>query len=159
MELPSKILEQIASKTKPKLDKQILIVMDRSTHEEHLSQPLQTKNKQFKIAVTILTDSNGIFNVTNSNKKIYSTKSISDEDGFIQITITPGADQIESLSEEIKKVIIHEGHFTEASYPFETKPIFSTLGSIIEISPRGLTTSFMFDDSIRDLLKFNARAL
>ena len=159
MELPSKILEQIASKTKPKLDKQILIVMDRSTHEEHLSQPLQTKNKQFKIAVTILTDSNGIFNVTNSNKKIYSTKSISDEDGFIQITITPGADQIESLNEEIKKVIIHEGHFTEASYPFETKPIFSTLGSIIEISPRGLTTSFMFDDSIRDLLKFNARAL
>ena len=42
--------------------------MDKSTHEEHLSQPLQTNNKQFKIAVTFLTGYNGIFNVTNSNK-------------------------------------------------------------------------------------------
>ena len=28
--------------------------MDKSTHEELLSQPLQTNNKQFKIAVTLL---------------------------------------------------------------------------------------------------------
>ena len=26
----------------------MLIVMDKSTNEEHLSQPLQTNNKQFK---------------------------------------------------------------------------------------------------------------
>ena len=37
--------------------------MDKSTHEEHLSQPLQTNNKQFKIAVTFLSGYNGIFNV------------------------------------------------------------------------------------------------
>ena len=41
--------------------------MDRSTHEDHLSQPLQTNNKQSKIAVTFLTGYNGIFSVTNSN--------------------------------------------------------------------------------------------
>ena len=67
MELASKILEQIVHNTRPKMEEHMLIVMDNSTHEEHLSQPLQTKNKQFKIAVTFLTAYNGIFNVTNSN--------------------------------------------------------------------------------------------
>ena len=38
--------------------------MDRSAHEKHLSQPLQTSNMQFKITVTFLTVYNGIFNVT-----------------------------------------------------------------------------------------------
>ena len=48
MELPSKLLEQIAFNTRPKIEEHMLIVMDESTHEEHLSQPLQTHNKQFK---------------------------------------------------------------------------------------------------------------
>ena len=43
----------------------MLIVMDNSNHEEHLSQPIQTNNKQFKIGVTFLTGYNGSFNVTN----------------------------------------------------------------------------------------------
>ena len=51
MELPSKLLEQIVYYTRPKIEEHILIVMIKSTHEEHLSQPLQTNNKQFKIAV------------------------------------------------------------------------------------------------------------
>ena len=45
MELPSKLLEQIAYNTRPKIEEHMLIVMDKSTHEEHLSQPLQTKKK------------------------------------------------------------------------------------------------------------------
>ena len=61
MELPSKILEQIAFNTRSKIEEHILIIMDESTHEEHLSQPLQTNNKQFKIAVTFLSAYNGIF--------------------------------------------------------------------------------------------------
>ena len=82
MELPSKLLEQIAFNTRSKIEEHMLIVMDKSTHEEHLSQPLQTNNKQFKIAVTFLTGYNGIFNVTNSNNMFHSMKSITDEDGF-----------------------------------------------------------------------------
>ena len=31
----------------------MLIVMDKSTHEEHLSQPLPTNNKQFELAVLL----------------------------------------------------------------------------------------------------------
>ena len=54
---------------------------------------------------------------------------------------------------------IDEEHYTEANYPFTIKPNFSTLGSIIEISPQGPKNSFMFDVSIRDLLGFNARTL
>ena len=159
MELPSKILEQIAFNTRPKIEEHMLIVMDKSTHEEHLSQPLQTNNNQFKIAVTFLTGYNGIFNVTNKNKKFYFKKTITDEDGFIQIIIPPGAYEIEALNNGISRIIIDEERYTEATYPFKIKPNFSTLGSSIEISPQGPIISFMFDDSIRDLLGFNARTL
>ena len=159
MELPSKLLEQIAYNTRPKIEKHMLIVMDKSTHEEHLSQSLQINNKQFKIAVTFLSGYNGFFNVTNSNNKLYFKKTITDEDGFIQITIPPGAYETESLNDEIKRIIIDEEHYTEANYPFKIKPNFSTLGPIIEISPKGPTISFMFDESIKDLLGFHAITL
>ena len=159
MELPSKLLEQIAYNTRPKIEEHMLIVMDKSTHEEHLFQPLRTNNKQFKIAITFLTGYNGIFNIRNENNKFYFKKTITNEDGFIKITIPPGAYEIESLNNEIKRIIIDEGHYTESNYPFTIQPNFSTLGSIIEISPQGPIISFMFDDSIRDLLGFNARTL
>ena len=42
MELPSKILQQLAFKTKPKLMENLLIVTDKSAHEENLTQPSQT---------------------------------------------------------------------------------------------------------------------
>ena len=42
MELPIKLLEQIAFTTRPKIGEHMLIVMDKKTHEQHLSQPLQT---------------------------------------------------------------------------------------------------------------------
>ena len=45
MEIPSKNLEQIAFNTIPKSEEHMLIVMDKSTHEEHLAQPLQTNIK------------------------------------------------------------------------------------------------------------------
>ena len=69
----------------------MLIVMDKSSHEEDLYQPLQANNKLLKIAVTFLTGYNGIFNVTNSNNKFYFKKTITNEDGFIKITIPLGA--------------------------------------------------------------------
>ena len=52
MELPSKLSEQIAYNTRSRIEEHILIVMDKSISEERLSQPLQTNNKQYKIAVT-----------------------------------------------------------------------------------------------------------
>ena len=154
MELPSRLLEQIAFNTRPKIEEHMLIVMDKSTHEEHLSQPLQTNIKQFKIAVTFLTAYNGIFNVTNRNNKFYFKKAIKDE-GFIQIRISEGAYEIESLNNEIKRNIIEKGHYTENNYPFRITPNFSTLGSIVEILTPGPQISFVFDDSIGSLLGFN----
>ena len=110
--LPCKLLEQIAFNTRPKIEEHMLVVMNESTHEEHLFQPLQTNNKQFKIAITFLTGYNGIFNVTNSYNNFYFMKSITGEDNFIQITIPPGAYEIESLNNEIKRIIIDEEHYT-----------------------------------------------
>ena len=129
--------------------------MNKSTHEEHLFQRLQTNNKQFKIAVPFLTGYNGIFNMTSTNNKFYFIKSITDKDGYTIRTIPPGAYEIESLNNEIKRIIIDEEHYTETNYPFSIKPNFSTLGSIIEISTQGLVITFLPDNSIRDLLGFN----
>ena len=154
MELPSKLLEQIAFNTRPKIEEHMLIIMDKSIHEEHLFQPLQTNNKQFKLAVTFLTGYNGIFNVTYKNNKFYFKKAIQDED-FIQIRIPEGAYEIESLNNEIKRIIIEKGHYTETNYPLRITPNFSTLGSIVEILTTGPQISFVFDDSIGSLLGFN----
>ena len=70
--ISSKILEQITFNTRPKIQEHMLIVMDKSTHEELLFQTLQTNNKQFKMAVTFLSGYNGIFDVTNSNRSFFS---------------------------------------------------------------------------------------
>ena len=158
MELPSKLLGQIAFNTRPKIEEHMLIVMDKSIHEEHLSQPLQTNNKQFKIAVTFLSAYNGIFNVTNRKNKFYFRKNLIDED-FIQITIPSGAYEIESLNDEIKRIIIDKVYYTETTYPFTIKPNFSTLGSIVEIKSKGPIIGFVFDDSIGSLLGFNETIL
>ena len=159
MELPSKLLEQIAFNTRPKIEEHMLIIMDKSNHEKHLFQPLQTNNKQFKIAVTFLSAYNSIFNVTNSNNKFYFTKSITDDDHYIMITIPQGAYEIESLDNEIKRIIIDDEHFTSENYPFKKRPNFSTLGSIIEISNEESAISFRPDDSIGSLLGFNKRTI
>ena len=45
MELLSKVLEEIAFNTRLKIEEHMLVVMDKSIHEEHLSQPQQTNNK------------------------------------------------------------------------------------------------------------------
>ena len=158
MELPSKLLEQIAFNTRPKIEEHMLIIMDKSTHEEHLFQPLQTNNKQFKIAVTFLSAYNGICSVTNSNNEFYFKKNRIDED-FIQIRIPEGAYEIESSINEIKGNIIDKEHYTEANYPFTIKPNFSTLGSIVEILPQGSIIGFVFEDSIGNLLGFNETIL
>ena len=155
MELASKLLKQLAFNTRSGIEEHLLIVMDKSTHEEHLSQPLQTNNKQFKIAVTFLTGYNGVFNVTNSNKKFYFAEPNSDEDGFIRTTICPVAYETENLNNKIKRIVIDEGDFTEVDYPFRIIPNFSTLGSIIEKSTQGPIIKFVPNDSIRDLLGFN----
>ena len=159
MALPSILFEQKAFNTRPKDLELMLILRDKSTHGEHLSQPLQTINTQFKIAATFLSGYNGIFKVTNTNNKVYFKKTITDEDGFVQNTIPPGVYETESLNDEIKRIIIDEEHCTETNYPFTIKPNFSTLGTITEISPQRPIISFMFDDSVKDLLGFNAGTL
>ena len=159
MELPSKLLEQIAYNTRAKIEEHMLIIMDKSSHEEHLFQPLQTNNKQFKIAITFLSAYNGIFNVTSDNNKFYFTKSITDDDHYIMITIPPGSYEIQSLNDEIKRIIIDDEHFTSENYRFKIKPNFSTLGSFIEISNEESAISFKTSDSIGSLLGFNKRTI
>ena len=66
---------------------------------------------------------------------------------------------MESLNDEIKRIIIDKGHYTEAEYLITLKPIFSRLGSVIEIKPQGAIIGFVFDDSIRNLLGFRETIL
>ena len=128
----------------------MLFGMDESMHEEHLFQPLQMNNKQFKMAVTFLTCYNGSFNVTDKNIKFCFTKLLTED--YIILNIPEGASELESLNDEIKRIIIHENHYTEENYPFRIKPNFSTLGGFIELSTQGSIITFAPDDSISDLL-------
>ena len=111
MGLPRKILEQIAFNTRPEIKEHMLIVRDKSIHEEHISQPLQKTNKQFKVAITLLTGYNGIFDITKSESKCYFAKSITDEDDFIQIVVPQSAFEFQSLNNEIEWMIIRDVHF------------------------------------------------
>ena len=136
MELPSNLLKQTAFNTRPKIEKHMLIIMYKSTHEEHLFQPLQTNNKQFKKAVTFISAYNGIFNVTNLIIKFYFKKALIDED-FVQMRIPEEAYEIEWLDDQIKRTIIVKSHYTSLEYLSKIKPNFSTLVSNITTSPRG----------------------
>ena len=159
MEFPSKLLEQNAFNTRPKIEEHMLVVMDKSTPEEHLNQPLQTNNKQYKIVVILLTGSKGIFNVTNSNTKIDFKKSVTDKDDLKKILIPEGAHYIKNLNIEIKRIIIDKGYYSENEYPHTIKPNFGKLGSVIEISPQGPKIRFVFNDSIRNLVGFHETIL
>ena len=130
----------------------MLLVMDKSTHEEHLCQPLQTNNMQFKITITFLTGYNGFLNFYII--ELYYTTAIVVDDSS-NMSLKSGAYGLESLDKEIKSMIIEEGSFTEVNYPFVIKPNPSTLGSIIEISPaRRIQISSFHDDGISNLLGF-----
>ena len=108
--------------------------------------------------MTFLVGYKGIFNVTILNNKFYFKKSLIDED-FIQITLSPGAYEIKSLNNEIKRIIIDEEHFTESNYPFRIKPIFFNAminrGNFI----RRTDNWFVFDDNIGSLLGFHETIL
>ena len=75
------------------------------------------------------------------------------------MTISQVAYEIESLNIKIRRIIVEEGHFTEADYPFTIKPNFSTLGSFIQISRQKSKFTFLPGDSIRDILGFNASTI
>ena len=78
MERPNKVLKQIPCTATLKTEEHKQIFMDKTIHEEILSQLPQTINKQFKIAVNFLCGYNGIFNKRSKNKKIPFTRSITD---------------------------------------------------------------------------------
>ena len=94
MELSNKTLEQIAFNTRAKIEEHMLIVMDKSIHDLFLNEPLQTNNKQFKIAITFLTGYNGIFNITEANNKFYY---ITPEKMIVDIEIPKGAYELEVI--------------------------------------------------------------
>ena len=54
-------IKQIAFKRRPEIEEHMLIVLNKSIHEEYLAQPLKTKNIHGKIAITFLTGYNGFF--------------------------------------------------------------------------------------------------
>ena len=152
MELPNNVSEQIAFNTRYKIEEHMFFVMDKSTHKKHLSQPLRTIIKQFHLAVTLLTDYNGIFKVTDKNIEFCFTTRINDDD-FNVITIPKGAYELESSNDQTKRIIIKEAYFTEENYQFIIKLIFSTLDTIIEIEANFIRSqiNFLPGDSMRTL--------
>ena len=156
MELPSKLLEHNACKTRPKEEEHLLIAMDTLSIEKHKFHTLQPNQKQIKTAVTFWTGFNGIFDLTSTNTKFFCAKSNTDKYGFIWINNPPCADEIESLNREFEKSIIEAGLFTEDKYPITIKPNFSTFGSFKKFFRHEPLISAVPDDSIRDTLGFDS---
>ena len=144
MDLPRKTLKQIVFNTRPKIEKLRLIVLDQPTHEEHLSQALQTNNKNFKTTVTFQSGYTGFFIATNIVINVFD---------FTGIFSPEGALNIESFNNAIKRNIFEERYFTEANCLFTNKPKFSFLGSAIEILSN--ITGSQTEDSVRKLLDSN----
>ena len=67
---------------------------------------------------------------------------------FFKNTVPPGAYEIETVNNELKRLVIDKGFYTEADFPVTIKPNFSTLVSIVEIMPQGAIIGFVIDDSI-----------
>ena len=67
MKFLSELLEQMAFHMRLKIKNYILLLMDKSTQDEHLVQPLQTDIKQYKIAVTFLSDYKRFFHCYKHN--------------------------------------------------------------------------------------------
>ena len=133
----------------------MLAVLDKSTHAENLSQPLQIIKKQFKTAFILLTGFNGIFNATNKKDNIPFTNRLLIKSSFIQIPIPPSAYEFESLRVEFKKKIFEKNQPIEAYNSFTIKPNVSTVGYIIAFSRQKPLFSYFPDDKIRDFLGFN----
>ena len=72
--------------------------------------------------------------MTSKINKLYFKELNTDNDDFVQITISSDAYKIENLIIETYKIVIEEVHSREGDYPFTTKPNFPTLGSIIKPS-------------------------
>ena len=98
----------------------MIIVTDNATHEETLSQLLQTNILQFEIGVTILTGYNDIFIVTNKTKK-YIFISVFEAFDYTVIRIPPRAYKIASLNDEFKRTFKEEEYVTEEDYPLKIK--------------------------------------
>ena len=83
----------------------MFFVMDKSAHEESLSQTISTNIKQFQTAVTFLSGYNGIFNITTKTSEFYYTKTI-DNDDYSEGIIRPGAYELENLEEKFKRILL-----------------------------------------------------
>ena len=121
MELPSKVLEQIAFNTRAKIEEHMLVVMDKSIHEEHLSQTLQTHNILKSLSPLQLVIM--VFLTSQTKIKNCFTVSINNDD-INRISIPLGAYEMESLNKEIKRIFIEEGFFNEIIICFQSNPIF-----------------------------------
>ena len=78
-------------------------LLKKNTYRNHY-KPIKNNSKKllpFELAKTVF--------LLHTKKKFSFAKSITDKDGSIQINIPPGANELESSNDEIKKHIIKEG--------------------------------------------------
>ena len=78
--------------------------MDKRRHQQVLSEPGRTNNKEIKNSVSFSTGYNGIFIVKSEKKKFSFAVSITHNDGFIQMTFPRGVYEFKWLF--LKQVIL-----------------------------------------------------
>ena len=137
----------------------MLSIMNKSTREEFLQIPLQTNHRKFKVAVTLLTGYNGIFNIIDKNYKFfYLTHTNMPKEIIIPPDNVKKTDDITSFNTKIKELIVEVGDATGENYPFLIRPNFVNLGSIIEID-NGWEIDFTQIGTIREVLRFKSKRI
>ena len=94
----------------------MLTVMHKPTHEENLSQPLQTSNSNFEVEVTFLTTYNLFLKFDSKNNEIFFLSEFEWAEVNV-FTIPPGAYELESFK-KIKRSFFDEGYSTKELFPF-----------------------------------------
>ena len=132
------------------LEEQLLIAVDESTHEERLSQPLQTNCNQFYFAISFLTGYNVVFKFTKKFE-LFSAWTFDDNE-YKESHVPTGVFELQSLNGDFTRKVI-EKNYAEKDFPFLSKLIFSTLGSI-RVTKLGWQISYVPDYTIGGLLGF-----
>ena len=116
-----------------KIEGHVLIVMDETTHEEHLSNALQTNNEQFKTSITLLTCFNGRFIITNKYDKFYFTVSFKHDD-FNVISVPLRLTKYSLSTANMNELFSKKDFLQNRKIHLQSNQNYSTLGFILKIS-------------------------
>jgi hypothetical protein len=136
--------------------------MKEPCYELILNEPIQLFDGKYKLAITSLNVYNSVFNITTDNNNF--KYSIDNGAVWKEIFLTPGAYEITEINNEVKRLMVANGHSsinpsTFHDYYVHITPNFNTQKSIIQINEEYTAIDFNTWNSIGKVLGFLPRVI